>query len=387
MRMLERQPAEALTHGPAAHYPLYYFVPSHTSDERWMVVHREEHGMVQLVRLDLPTGDWQPITSGKTAESGWALWCRPDVGGIYDHLSAVNPVRGEVYWFEDGPGGGGDLEIRAAVIQTLERRLIARLPGRIPMGQSAFSPDGRWFALIHADHDQYRACARGRSPGDHDHQSWRESTPVELSLIDTHTGRCSKPLRLGVHVHHVLFADDAHLLINHQPGGNGMWIMAIDGTPESHILPQPRQPACRICHQVVTDRGIFYEAFEQWTGMHQTWVGKLTAGTYQSEFEYLLPLRGYVHTGRDPAGRQLFYEIAGESHGLYLFDPAKAGHPDALSLLRRLPPYPGLGQRYHAHPFLGPTRQWMYFTEVVDGRSQVMRMSRPPTGEPAVGAE
>ena len=29
------------------------------------------------------------------------------------------------------------------------------------------------------------------------------------------------------------------------------------------------------------------------------------------------------------------------------------------------------GQRYHAHPFLGPERGWLYFVEVIDGFSQI----------------
>ena len=29
------------------------------------------------------------------------------------------------------------------------------------------------------------------------------------------------------------------------------------------------------------------------------------------------------------------------------------------------------GQRYHAHPFLGPERRWLYYTEVIDGYAQV----------------
>jgi len=45
-----------------------------------------------------------------------------------------------------------------------------------------------------------------------------------------------------------------------------------------------------------------------------------------------------------------------------------------LRLLRGLPPYPGHGQRFHAHPFLGPDRRWVHFTEAVDGVSQVCRL-------------
>lgn len=41
-----------------------------------------------------------------------------------------------------------------------------------------------------------------------------------------------------------------------------------------------------------------------------------------------------------------------------------------MEVLRELTPIVR-GQRYHAHPFLGPERRWLYFVEVVDGYSQV----------------
>ncbi len=43
------------------------------------------------------------------------------------------------------------------------------------------------------------------------------------------------------------------------------------------------------------------------------------------------------------------------------FDPAR----QRVEMLRELTPIVR-GQRYHAHPFLGPERRWLYFVEVVD---------------------
>ena len=85
---------------------------------------------------------------------------------------------------------------------------------------------------------------------------------------------------------------------------------------------------------------------------------------------WTLPGMGYVHTGLDPEGRFLFFENMGDTHEVlsahFPHDPERF----RLNLLRRLGPIP-FGQRYHAHPFLSPDREWMYFTEVVDGFSQV----------------
>ena len=41
-----------------------------------------------------------------------------------------------------------------------------------------------------------------------------------------------------------------------------------------------------------------------------------------------------------------------------------------MQLLRSLEPIIR-GQRFHAHPLLGSDRRWLYFTEVVNGYSQV----------------
>ena len=65
-------------------------------------------------------------------------------------------MTGEVYYFEDD-------QIRATNVATFANRLVARLPaGRMPIGQAAFSPDGRWFAYIHADAALYRALLTER---------------------------------------------------------------------------------------------------------------------------------------------------------------------------------------------------------------------------------
>jgi hypothetical protein len=43
----------------------------------------------------------------------------------------------------------------------------------------------------------------------------------------------------------------------------------------------------------------------------------------------------------------------------------------SLRKLRAMARYPRTQQRYHAHPFLSPDRRWLFYTEVIDGFSQV----------------
>jgi catechol 2,3-dioxygenase-like lactoylglutathione lyase family enzyme len=357
-----------LTTGPRGHYPLYYFVPSHTADGRYLVVHEENDGEVQLQRLDLESGARETFTAGNTPEAGWAIWCVPATRGIYNHLSALNTATGDCFWFQDAAGQPGTLSLHAGHVPSLRTRRVLELPGRIPIGQSACSPEGRHFAFIHADYDSFRAgLAQREQLG---HEVWRRQTPCVIGLVDTATGSYRKVIALDYHVHHVIFADDEHLLINHLPDGNGIWTIRLDGARESiRVLREPNAQG-RVCHQVVTAKGIYYEAFATFTGAHESLAGwcDFTSGRFE---ERPLPATGYAHTGFDPAGEMLFYEVSGEVHALYAWLFPKDPERREFRLLRRLPPYPRRGQMYHAHPFLGPERRWLYYTEVVDGTPQV----------------
>jgi hypothetical protein len=124
---------------------------------------------------------------------------------------------------------------------------------------------------------------------------------------------------------------------------------------------------------VVTVRGIYYEANLWEGGTRHVWFGRYDPESDTHE-EVRLPGMGYVHTGFDPAGRFLFYENMGETHELvsvhFPHDPDRF----RMNLLRRLGPI-GHGQRYHAHPFLSPDRRRLFYTEVMDGFSQVCALN------------
>lgn len=360
-----------LTRGPDAHYPLYYFVPSHTPDGRYLVLHRERDDEVQLVRLDQETGETRQITRGQSRNCGWQIWDRVDVNGVYDHLSAMSSAHPVLAWFEDSGGRPGELEVRLAHVPTLETKRLAALPGRIPVGQPCFSPDGNLFACLHAERERWQAGLAGRDRVLGDHERWRQRTPVTCSVFDTRSGNEEYRHDIPFHVHHVLFVDASHLLLNHDRDGNGMWSLSLERGVFSHRSLRPRNRNGRVCHQIVTKRGIFYEAWDRWGDTMPTQGGVLNwpEGDYG---ETLLPERGYTHTGNDPEGLLRFYEVAGRRHLLYQL------HADNThTVLAELPPYPHPGQRWHAHPFIGPRRDGICFTLEVEGRSQVARIPLP----------
>jgi hypothetical protein len=353
------------TDGKSNSYPLYYFTPSVTPDGAYIVVHSERSGEVQLHRIDLVTGEVGQLTDGHTRDAGWAVWCEAHLDGIYNHLSALHPANGEV-WYFDGH------EIRATEIATFRNRHVASLPaGHMPIGQSAFSPDGRWFAYIHADEAVYRALlaereARtraGRFRWDPDHHHWfRNAIAATLAIVDTTTVIEREVITTDYHFHHLLFVDNRTLLINHPKGVAGMWLVDLDGRNVRHVRPETAVGAhgAMVNHQVVTARGIAYEAVnygapagrETWLGMYDPVANSFT--------ESLLPAEGYVHVGFDPAGRFNFVEASGRQHTILAVHP---GTPLRTTLLRKLSSPDHDDQRFHAHPFLAADRQRLYFTD------------------------
>jgi hypothetical protein len=360
-----------LTSAKANSYPLYYFTPSHTPDSRYLIFHSERSGWVQLYRMDLESGESVQLTAGRTRDSGWAVWCDWHLRGIYNHLSALNQVRREVYYFQ------GE-ELRSTHIDTLANRRVYEMPGRIGIGQSSFSPDGRHYAFIHADRRNFievmsdrEALASMRLGINFD---WRNRIPATIGLIETDTGKYRDIIQLDFHVHHVIFADNHRVIVNHIQDGNGMWIIGIDGSGRRTL----RQPDAHgsVVHQVVTQNGIYYEAVgDKSASGARNWFGRydLAHDTFE---EFPLPdVDGYVHTGLDPAGRFLFFEEHGTIHRIWSLESGQDPTKRKLKTLREMPRYPGTGgQRYHAHPFLSPDRKWLVYTEPVNGYSQVCAM-------------
>lgn len=357
-----------LTSASAFSYPLYYFVDSITPDNRYLVFHSERSGWVQLYRLNLHSGEIVQLSDGHTRDSGWAIWCEHRTRGVYNHLAALNRVGREVWYFQDE-------ELRATHLDTLENRRVLDLSGRVSIGQSGFSPDGRHYAFIHADRAAFTQALADREAlqvmrQPFDSQAWRDTIACTIGLIDTATGVYRDVIEVPYHIHHVFFLDNRRLLINHVRGENGMWSVAIDGT-EQRVLRPRGQGRGAVCHNVITERGIFYEANEDVEGERRVWIGRYDL-TDDSFTETPLTGMGYVHTGRDPAGLATFYENqmgTGAHQLLWVRDPFDP-EQQRVEVLRDLTPIVR-GQRYHAHPFLGPERRWLYFVEVVDGYSQV----------------
>ena len=84
-----------LTQGSDFCYPLYYFIPSISSDGRFLIYHRSDGQGVQLHRLDLGTGESVQLTraDAPATDTQWRLWDCPAGRGVLDHRSVLNTAR------------------------------------------------------------------------------------------------------------------------------------------------------------------------------------------------------------------------------------------------------------------------------------------------------
>ncbi|WP_168119054.1 PD40 domain-containing protein [Paenibacillus sp. HB172176] len=359
------------TSAKANSYPLYYFIPSITRENDYLVFHSERSGWVQLYRMSLQTGEIAQLTEGRTLDSGWAVFCEHHLRGIYNHLSALNQTRREVYYFQDE-------ELRCTHLDTLKNSLIYTIPGRISIGQSGFSEDGKWFVFVHADRQIFKEAVMEREALENmrleaDFIGWRNKIPSTIGLIHTETGEYKEVIALDYHVHHVMFAGN-RIVVNHPKNHPGMWMMEMDGSGVRELRPDPDNKG--VNHQVITERGIYYETMAKVNekGERIVRIGKYDLQTDSYE-EIGLTGLGYAHTGWDPAGNFLFFEnmlgINGEEgHELFALHYPKDPQRTKRNVLRTMPAI-RRGQRFHGHPFLSPDRKWLFYTEVVDGYSQV----------------
>ncbi len=367
------------TQGPAHHYPLYYFIPSITADARDMIVHHVRDQIVQLHRLDLVSGQCHPLTdAADEGLTGWAIWCDPLTRGVYNHLSALNLRHNEVCYFQDT---NGEAELWTVNVTGGRQRRIVTLTGRLPIAQNAFSPDGETFVFIHTDRASYLSSLDERTgglqtrAGNEEHEQWRRRTPVTVSAIDRSNGVIRDVLHLDFHVHHVLFLDDRTLLFNHLRNGLGMWTHDL-ATGEQKTLGSTRADH-HIVHQVITRRGVLYEAVNAAAQPPTYRLGRWDPITGHVE-DYPVPAGGYLHTGHDPEGLVPILEDAGPTaHTLMVVRHLADKSRRQIVPIRDLSLYPARGQRYHGHPFLGPApgqangRDWLYHTACVDGTAQV----------------
>ncbi|MHB0954925.1 MAG: hypothetical protein ACYC0X_00960 [Pirellulaceae bacterium] len=325
--------AVQLTRGAASCYPLYYFIPSLTSDGRFLVYHKSAAGELQLHRLDLQTAESVQLTHATCTDTQWRPWCVDSGRGVLDHRSVLNVPRGLVIYFN-----GND--VHAVNVETLEDRMLFQIPDdREAYGQNCCTPDGNWFVYIHVP--------RGSTWG----QPCQGAAVVACHLD---TGQQRTLCQIDSAVFHVTAYDNEHFVVTHPANEPGM--MLTD-------MMSGRCEWLRDCiHCPCTQRGIVYEN-------PKTRRLGLLDPLSRRWFEFPMPTQfQYIHTGSDPAGRIFLYENSTDwdrfdVHDMYVLThlDRHQGNHRWRRLIGTWPTFVG-GQKAHFHPQITGDRRWILFT-------------------------
>jgi len=345
-----------LTSGADFCYPMYYFIPTFSNDDRYIVYHRAGGGQVQLHRLDLVTGESVQMTHATHAHTQWHPWCTDAGSGVLDHRSAVNTARDEVIYFD------GNV-VHAMHIVSLADRVLFTLPAdRLATGQNCCSPDGRWFVYIHHDRALYEtifgAPGAERKAG---YQYQRHlSKNTRLSAFNLETGEQRTLVIVDAPIHHVQPAGNDHLAFSSLPSAPTILYTDYAGGWYTHLRTRTDDGG-NTCHYCATQRGLAYEA----TGGPHGMVGGIVSPTTHRFVEFHMPADlppGYGgHVGFDAQGRRFFYERNAEKLGVhdlvYLLRHAP-GKDEWMPLTGNWPCF-GAGQKAHFHARLVLGGQWL----------------------------
>lgn len=349
-----------LTEWDAFCYPLYYFIPSVTDDERFLVYHRCDETGVQLWVLNLQTGEHRQLThaANNADEAQWRPWCTPCGDGVLDHRSVLNTVSNTVIFYDRNIA-------REINIETLgERDLFTLPPDRYPISQSCVTPDGKWFVFSHMDKSFYHEMTAGNWS---DYIKYRPLTKdCTIQAYHLETGEMRDILILNAVMHHIIPYGNDYFAVNHPPTESGILFTGLEGRWYTHI--RTKSTDGRVAnHCAVTRRGIVYEASK----FHGDNCGGIYHPFTHRFIEYKLPaFFGYTHTGYDPKGDLIFYENLNyddtgiHCHNMYKMSRYEPDGQCAWELLMGNRPTFGSrsSQKSHFHPRVTPDNRYILFT-------------------------
>ena len=346
-----------ITSGASLNYPLYYFIPSITSDERFLIHHKAWDGQVQIFRLDLETGEDIQLSFASAEKTEWFPWCVNKGAGVLDHLSVLNVARNSVIYFDGS-------KVYEADVKTLKREQLFELPsGRFPIGQNCVTPDGKWLVYIHHSKEIYEKMQEFSYHQHYEGRYLSTNNPAALCAYCFETGEHRDLVWLNSPIHHVLPYDNENVIFCHPVNEGGMLMTSLRGGYYTHLRTQ-KADGGQVCHFLATKRGVMYE------------VGGNKGGIYNpfthEKYELYLPEGiGYTHTGFDPEGKLWFYENhARDIHDMYFLAKHNPGGSDEWVRLTGnwqtydswdAPDY-NYAQSSHFHPSVTPDRKWILFT-------------------------
>ena len=329
-----------LTSGDCFDYPLYYYIPTMTEDDRVIVFYRCEEGEVQHYKIDVATGTTTKLTRAATPNCLWRPWQHEaPATGVRDHMSAFNTVAEELVYFDRN-------DVHVLDVHSLADRIVYHLPDdRTPCALTGVRTDGKWFCFAHVDAELWsRHVAKGPERTD--------LKDVRLDALRIESGTTRTLVEANHWITHCNFNDHERVLFSH--GGNERAILLTDigGGYYTHL--RTMQDGLQTCHYQATKRGILYEVItEDLTGR----IGMCDPDSHRG-VEYRTSRRVY-HVGYDREGK-LWFDTADNT--IRYFPTLTTGElNDPLPLTSVLKTY-SVGQRSHLHPAVTNRREFILYT-------------------------
>ena len=346
-----------ITDGNAFCYPMYYFIPSITNDQRFIVYHRTDDNEVQIYSTELSTGKSTKLTDASFNDTQWKPWCSKTPPGVLDHRSVLNPVTNEVLFFD------GNTLYRTPVDESAPKAVFTIPDDRVNISQNCVTPDGKWFAYVHHDRDTYADISKSRDSSIY-YPARTKSYETVAEAYNLETGETHEILRINSPIHHIFAHGNEHFVINHPVNESGMIFAPLKGGWYVNLRTKDklgRMP----CHCNSTERGVTYEAYQ---GHFNVTAGIVNPFTYE-RVEFELPDDfGYTHTGHDPRGRLFFYEnmVYNDSetilHNMHYLEKFDGDTPVFRLLMGHRKSYIEKAQKAHFHPRLTADRNHIVFT-------------------------
>ena len=356
-----------LTNSNAKDYHLYFYNPTVTPDNQYLIFISERTGISNLFRLDLNTGEIVQLTDAAPARADYFPFTYTPIHGVSACLPAIGAH--EVFYFVGNTLFGVNYETLAT------RPLLQLPPDRRP---SMLNADASGTTLVFATWDEARFAEWERrmvaSEVRSDDQTFQQTTST-IIRYDTTTEQCDEILRLDhFWINHVLLHPTNRDLIlfcheySSQP--DRMWLL---DASTGEYAPIPGQDADEWYEHEFWSKDGTRVCFHGGVENDKTigFCGWYNITTNQSEkFYHCTPGRTYAHYNLSPDGKTMLTDGEGKPgciSQVHLQNNAQKFEP----LCRHDSYKYDDDQRCHPHPSFTPDGTQVIFTSNRTGTSNI----------------